>query len=181
MSLTDYLRGLGCPHTLTEDSLIACTHWLLSYAVSLEFDDCLEQGISVAEGDTQSQPMEMDSDETTGGSLAGHIDKLGRLLSLTRITAEDNISFLDRLGRRTRLYVKSGSLRALESAMAGEQDVDGSCSNSLNDFPLGFDTGDIDINDVCLVLRMLHLYDLRELQHDLNSLLVMGQEYTANP
>ena len=28
---------------------------------------------------------------------------------------------------------------------------------------------------------MLHLFDLRQLQSELNSLIVLGQEYTANP
>jgi hypothetical protein len=32
-----------------------------------------------------------------------------------------------------------------------------------------------------IVLKMLHYSDLRELQNDLNALLVLGQEYTANP
>jgi hypothetical protein len=37
------------------------------------------------------------------------------------------------------------------------------------------------VNKVALVLRMLHLSDLKDLQIDLNSVIVAGQEHTANP
>ena len=30
-------------------------------------------------------------------------------------------------------------------------------------------------------MRMLYLSDFRELQNDLNALIMLGQEYTANP
>ena len=32
-----------------------------------------------------------------------------------------------------------------------------------------------------MVLKMLHLSDLRELQGDVNALISLAQEYTANP
>ena len=37
------------------------------------------------------------------------------------------------------------------------------------------------INKIALVLRMLYLSDLHDLSIDINSLLVLVQEYTANP
>ena len=37
------------------------------------------------------------------------------------------------------------------------------------------------VNRLAVVLKMLYLADLRELQTDLNSLMVLGQEFTANP
>ena len=52
---------------------------------------------------------------------------------------------------------------------------------SLKDFPLGFSSGDEVIDQVSKVIKMLHLFDFRELQNDLNALIVLGQEYTANP
>jgi RLL motif-containing protein 1 len=51
----------------------------------------------------------------------------------------------------------------------------------LEEFPLGFSTGDHDVNQAAIVLKMLYLSDFREMQNDLNALIVLGQEYTANP
>jgi len=76
----------------------------------------------------------------------------------------------------------------------------------LETFPLGFDTQgrphrralrnmlrcahcdntvsptiDKIVNQVALVMKMLYLSDLRDLQNEVNSLLVLVQEYTANP
>ena len=68
---------------------------------------------------------------------------------------------------------------------------------SLQDFPLAHETKgrfvpyhyksyfilflDSTVNQVALVLRMLYLSDFRELQNEVNDLIVLGQEYTANP
>ena len=37
------------------------------------------------------------------------------------------------------------------------------------------------LNRLAVVLKMLHLDDFRDLQTDLNALIALGQEYTANP
>lgn len=37
------------------------------------------------------------------------------------------------------------------------------------------------MNQVALVLKMLYLSDFRDLQNEINSLLVLVQDYTANP
>jgi hypothetical protein len=43
------------------------------------------------------------------------------------------------------------------------------------------DTTDAVVNKVALVLKMLYLSDFRDLQNEVNSLLVLVQECTANP
>lgn len=75
---------------------------------------------------------------------------------------------------------------------------DGKSTISLNDFPLAQETQgkrvlfiqsspsdfsiiDPLVNQVALVLRMLYISDFRELQNEVNDLIVLGQEYTANP
>ena len=42
-------------------------------------------------------------------------------------------------------------------------------------------TVDKTLNQVAIVLKMLYLFDFRELQDDLNNIIMLGQEYTANP
>ena len=71
----------------------------------------------------------------------------------------------------------------------------------LDSFELGFTTGGMQMihllqmfaieilsfwldkimDEVAVVLRMLYLSDFRELQNEANELIVLGQEYTANP
>ena len=52
---------------------------------------------------------------------------------------------------------------------------------ALELLPLGFDTGDVIVNQLSKILKMLYLFDFRELQDDVNNLIILGQEYTANP
>ena len=49
------------------------------------------------------------------------------------------------------------------------------------DFPLGFNTEDNEVNQVALVLKMLHLDDFRKVQNNVNEVLSLCQSYTANP
>ena len=37
------------------------------------------------------------------------------------------------------------------------------------------------INNIAVVLKMLYLLDIKDLQEDLNLLISLGQQYTANP
>jgi RLL motif-containing protein 1 len=70
-----------------------------------------------------------------------------------------------------RLFIAPG---AREAILEGR-------STDLAEFPQGLDTKDSVVNQIAVVLRMLYLHDFRELQNDLNALIVLGQDYTANP
>ena len=168
-------------------AMLLCLNWVVGYAVSLEYSDCIEQSTSAHANSNDVHPsegcevMEVDahtlaaSSPVTDDGVAAAIDALGALLHTPRLAdgaSEGDLAYLARLARTTRLHLKPASLRAL---------LDPTSAPALHDFPLGFDTGDASVNAASLVLRMLYLFDLRELQHDLNALLVMGQEYTANP
>ena len=47
--------------------------------------------------------------------------------------------------------------------------------------PIGFDTGDDVMNQVGLVMRLLHIEELRKLQTEANKIIVQTQALTANP
>ena len=47
--------------------------------------------------------------------------------------------------------------------------------------PLGLDTGDKALNETALVLRLLHIDELRQLQNEVNRAIVETQRLTANP
>lgn len=46
---------------------------------------------------------------------------------------------------------------------------------------LGFSTGDVQVDRAAAVLRLLYIDDLRELQTQVNEVIALTQEYTANP
>ncbi|CAM9399165.1 unnamed protein product [Choristocarpus tenellus] len=52
---------------------------------------------------------------------------------------------------------------------------------TLSDFTSGVSTGDDTCDRVAIVLRMLHISDLRRVQHEVNSILLSTQDITANP
>jgi hypothetical protein len=56
--------------------------------------------------------------------------------------------------------------------------IDYLISSFCNQFHI---VSDLDINQIATVLKMLYLSDFRELQNDLNALIVLGQGITAKP
>lgn len=52
---------------------------------------------------------------------------------------------------------------------------------SLDNFPAGFETGSDLLDKASAVLRMLYIADLRELQDSVNEIIILLQQYTANP
>ena len=182
MAFSNYLEKVGCPFKWSslkeKDSKDAIT-WLISYAVSAEYEDIAESCIGAetagdifdsTKGDRNgsgNEDMEMDY------GLSEEVNKLGGMLLQSRQEGENDYTYLQRLSRHIKLTLTPGSLHALRTH--GKDGI------PLESFPLGFDTGDATLNQVAVVLRMLYLSDFRELQNDLNALIVLGQEYTANP
>ena len=101
------------------------------------------------------------------------MDSVGSLIGLSRVDGENNAAYLQRISKTVSLCLTPGCREALKTTNSG--------GIPLEDFPLGFDTGDVQINKAATVLKMLHLWDFREMQNDLNAHIVLGQEYTANP
>lgn len=190
-AFSQYLERLGCPFTWSPSSSSAaytdCLSWLISHSISTVYEDLSEECVDL-EGGRDDEDMDMAtttatattpaSASSTGEGARGDqqlrddIDRLGLMVTLTRNTDENDAEFLQRISRHLRLFLTEGSRTALTASSA---------TTPLQDFPLGFDTLDAVVNQIALVLRMLYISDFRELQNDLNALIVLGQEYTANP
>ena len=59
--------------------------------------------------------------------------------------------------------------------------VSKSCDDDLRKLPLGFATGSDVLDSAGTIARVVHRNTLRELQNEVNNLLVQVQEFTANP
>ena len=104
------------------------------------------------------------------------VNKLGTVLHMARLPDEETVNYIGRLHKFIHFV--------LVPSMRGEMGVESVTNlgpSPLENFSAGIETGDELINQMSVVLKMLHLWDFRELQTDLNSLIVLGQEYTANP
>lgn len=138
----------------------------------MEYEEQSEIYINSDDNDNnESDTMEIDSNTNY---MVDEINKLGAMIQLERQDNENDADYLQRISTVIRLCLTSGSIETLKS-----KTVPGNLT--INDFPVGFDTKDQILNQVSVVIKMLYLLDFRELQNDLNTLIVLGQEYTANP
>jgi hypothetical protein len=172
-----YLGVLACPFAWNEspEGNVDCLVWLVEHAVAAEYEDCAE--LCTADLDT-SEPMAVDDDGGSGSGVGSNIsdaevDALGAMVGLQRGGNENNAGYLQRISKTVSLCLTPGCREALKTG--NSQGI------PLEDFPLGFDTADPKVNQIAVVLKMLHLWDFREMQNDLNAHIVLGQEYTANP
>lgn len=184
-ALQSYLDKVGCPYkwsNLSDDESKEAIAWLISHAVSAEYedvaDDCtdIENNTGFLKQDDSADDMAVAEEDTSGddnNELTAEVDKLGEMLLLARGEGESDHNYLQCISRQIKLILAPGSLHALQTK--GEGGI------PLESFPSVFETNDDTLKQIAVVLRMLYLYDFRELQNDLNSLIVLGQEYTANP
>lgn len=176
-TFSNYLDALECPYEWPLDSN-DCLIWLISYAVSAQYSDCSDSWSEVIqiENDSSNTMIIQDAtemNEQLSNINSSDVDSIGSLLGLARNGTENNPDYLQRISKVVSLFLTPGCIEALKTNNDGGIPLDA--------FPLGFDTGDIDVNQTATVLKMLYLSDFREMQNDLNSLLLLGQEYTANP
>jgi RNA transcription, translation and transport factor protein len=173
-AFSGYVSSLGCPFQYSAESKIEVLYWLISYAIDAEYEDS-EEALSKIEQNT-TYITSGDDIHSNNVLLGEAIDNLGKLMYLDRLPEEKAADFLHRVSRKVKLTL-SYELNKNSSSNASSS----TAALSIQDFPLGFDTTDELVNQLSIVMKMLYLFDFRELQNDLNSLIVLGQEYTSNP
>mmetsp|Transcript_494 Transcript_494/g.1159 ORF Transcript_494/g.1159 Transcript_494/m.1159 type:complete len:248 (+) Transcript_494:73-816(+) len=175
--MAKYLERLGCSLKwlgINGESTVACLNWLVSTAVSLEYEDRASECV-----DMEVNCVEMETDSFS--KCAEEINELGDLIGLQRNLDELDHEFLRRLSSRIRLLLTPGSIASLSEAQQEMSTDDTSAMSGLSRFSLEFDVADAVVQQIAVVLKMLYLADFRDLQTELNCLIVLGQEYTANP
>lgn len=162
-----YLKKLDCPFSWP-DSQQNCLYWVLSFAVSCDYEDELDNSMPIT--------------ELNLSSITEKINSIGKMISLVRRDTESDICYLQRIYQKLKLLASPAAISAFNEHFTSHPSTTASASvSSLPDFPLGFDSNDSVVNQVSLVLKMLYLSDFRDLQNEINSLIILVQDYTANP
>ncbi|CAI9739332.1 Hypothetical predicted protein [Octopus vulgaris] len=175
----NYLSELGCPYNADETP--AVMDWLLGYAVRLEYGDNLEKykvatADSVkrlkADGKTQSSNP-LDNLDFNDPHFKAGIASLSMILQIP-----PHPDHLEQLKAICILVQEKFSKEALAKSNFSGNPKD---HIPIDKTVLGFDAGDYILNDAAKVLRLLHIKELRELQTNINSIIVGVQALTANP
>lgn len=148
---SEYLEHLSCPYTWFSHD---CIYWVAAHAIHLSLED-LEYR------DDESEVGIVDDDQAYD-SVVDFVDDICDVVGLKAKFAESCSESMERVHE------------TIQSKLLPESNVD-------FEFPLGFDTEDEVVNQVALVLKMLHLDEFRDVQNNVNEVLSLCQSYTANP
>lgn len=207
VSFNGYLKTLGCPFEWplsnsksdsVAESEATSLHWLLSFAVSLEYEENASNSYIIQAEDDSPEVIMTETEAETDVTLTQSVDRLASLVGLSRETepAEPDVELLRRVHVKVKFYFSPSAIEACELfkqdlALGTAASVDPASENEesprnfprLSEFEMGFNCAgnETQVNEVLLVLKMLYLADYRDLQTDVNELIVLVQEYTANP
>jgi len=162
LHFSSYLRELYCPFSWPEERL-DCLEWLSSLAVSREYDDT--------------------SNNEMNDGLSINMFKLNALQERIRETAVGHHGLKNELCQLLRQRMSKESLLYITDYSTARLPTGGSVFDSsvCDQYRLETTCRDSQVSLVALVLKMLYLSEFRDLQSDVNTLIVLGQEFTANP
>jgi len=193
------MKELDCPHeysgSVSLDQLTFIVEWLLGQAISAEYHDKSEQYNKINKNAflTKAVPKKSVALEEkiavaqrkpiicAGSEFYKAINKIGILFNLPAIDNEDQAtSVLKEIRHRVEKAVaKKLEQKAEAGKVTGKRkEVN---QNDINAFRLGFGTGDPLVDKAAMILRLLHLHDLRDLQTIINEVIVCAQNITADP
>ncbi|CBY13062.1 unnamed protein product [Oikopleura dioica] len=157
-NFNNYLVHVECPHT---NNLKYQIEWLLAKAIQSKYQED-ENYAKYSPG--QEKKAEVPHEFREG--LAQIAKKLQ-----VQVYQDDLVVSLEACKLVVEALVTSrDDLQKLRDKMLPKEKI-----------PLGFDLGDKALNEAALVLRLLHIEQLRKLQNDANRALVQIQKITANP
>jgi len=197
----EYMQELQCPHdcedSLSLDQTTYIVEWLLGQAISAEYHDAadkynnidknaflinnagpkktantLKEQIAV----TQRKPI-----DCSGSEFLQAVNKIAKLFNMPAIKNEaEAAALLKEIRHRVQ---KAVSKKMEQNTKAGKlvgkrKELD---KDEIASYKLGFQTGDPLVDKAAMILRLLHLHDLRDLQTIINEVIVCAQNITADP
>ena len=193
-----YLEVLGCPfafgRNLTDVQMATVIEWMLNYALSLKFqkkstDYNISSALAVERIKANALAKQMSSARDETKAFVSCVRELAKKCNIPHdfpdSEASNALLACVRQAVRTVLRKRLNEEEKEEEKGAEEQKRGGKSKTVMDleseEFALGFDTGNKDLNDTGKVLRLLYSEDLRQLQSRINALLVLIQNITANP
>ncbi|GLV33275.1 uncharacterized protein CBL_08443 [Carabus blaptoides fortunei] len=175
-SFDKYRSDIACP--IVSENNLEQLQWILAYAVRLEYADSKEKYRPKEEITKTSTPnvvvanpldnMDFNSPDFKNGvnalakilQLAQHPDHLVTLKAVQKIVCKRLNP--DAIEKPNTIIIKGTPF-------------------PYQDANLGFDLGDAVLNQAAKILRLLYIQNLRQLQTNINELIVAVQSVTANP
>jgi len=178
-----YLTEQGCTRSFDGKDYRSVVDWLLCRAVSFAYQDRAEEYTEIAEEFKEKVRIERkmrELDESTNYNSEEFKAAIVSFAQLLQLPESDNVE--DMLRAIARLVRTKFSASAIEEAKKEKKEEDEKQPViSLDDLPLGFNTGDKDVDRAATVLRLLYIADMKELQSKINDLIVAVQNFTADP
>lgn len=186
-SFKKYLKTLECPYRVEMD-LPAVVDWLLGVAVRYEFNEIAEIKHPIGQQAAHGGPLSQLTGQSPSGKSPLDVDPSDptfvsgtqALAKILQITSHPDPSIL--LEAIRIVIVEKLSESALsESAKSETAKLKDKKKYRITAKECGFDLDDPVLSEAAKVLRLLHIQELRQLQTQINELIVAVQAITANP
>ncbi|RWS30951.1 UPF0568 protein-like protein, partial [Leptotrombidium deliense] len=175
-----YLRDVSCPFTVNDK--LAVIDWLLGFSLRLQYEDetDLIEGKSENGNESCNAPKVVTNNpfdrlDFNSSEFKEGVSKLAQLLNVPE--HPDHLVTLQAVS----LLLEKITKRNAKDSSTTTNKANKSNSFTIESAVLGLDTGDVVLNRAAKVLRLLHIEDLRNLQTQINQLIVTVQSLTANP
>lgn len=197
---TAYLQELQCPHhcekSLSLDQTTYIVDWLLGQAISAEYHDAADKYNNIDKNaflvkaapkknaETLKEKIAVNQRKPIDCSGPEFLEAINKIAQLFNMPAVQNEAQAAALLKEIRHRVQKAVSKKMEQKtktgkMAGKRkEIE---QEDIDAYKLGFQTGDPLVDKAAMILRLLHLHDLRDLQTIINEVIVCAQNITADP